>query len=299
MPVVGYLDAGAPEASANHVAALRKGLSEAGYAEGRNVTIEYRFAHNDPDQRRELVADIVRRRVAVIVVNGTGSAMIVKAATTTIPIVFRGGSDPVSDGLVASLNRPGGHVTGITSIGGELGAKRLGLLHELLPQATRFALLVNPNTTFANATIMDTQAAAAAIGRPIEVLNARNNQEIDAAFASLAKMRADALVVSAGILFENRRIQLTTLAALHRVPAIYSVRENAEAGGLMSYGASITDQFRQAGIYVGRILRGERPADLPVMQPTRFEFVINLQTARAFGLTVPPGLLAIADEVIE
>jgi putative ABC transport system substrate-binding protein len=200
---------------------------------------------------------------------------------------------------VASFNRPGGNVTGVTNIGGELGTKRLGLLHELIPGAARFALLVQPNTTFAKAMITDAQAAAAALGRQIEVFTASTSREIDTAFADIVQMRADALLVSPAILFENRRVQLATLAAVNRLPAIYAGRENVEAGGLMSYGSSLAEEFRQAGIYVGRILKGDKPADLPVMQPTRFEFVINLQTARAFGLTVPPGLLAIVDEVIE
>ncbi len=302
MPVIGYLDPGSPEVSTNLVAAFRQGLSEIGYIEGRNVAIEFRWAQNESNstsRRQQLVADLIRRRVAVIVVTGTGTAQVVKAATSTIPIVFRGGSDPISDGLVASLNRPGGNVTGVTNIGGELGAKRLGLLHELLPAAARFALLVNPNTTFAKFMIADTQAAAASLGRQIEVLTATSNREIDTAFAGIAQMRTDAILVSPSVLFENRRIQLATLAAHNRVPALYGSRDNAEAGGLMSYGAAVSDQYRQAGIYAGRILKGEKPSDLPVMQSSKFEFVINLQTARTLGLTVPPTLLAIADEVIE
>jgi putative tryptophan/tyrosine transport system substrate-binding protein len=299
MPVIGYLDSGAPEASAHLVAAFRQGLSEAGYVDGRGVAIEFRWSYYDPARRRELAADLVRRRVAVIVANGSGSALAAMRQTTTIPIVFRIGSDPVSDGLVASLNRPGGNVTGVTNIGGELGSKRFGLLRELIPEASRFAVLVQPNTSFANSTIMETQAAAATIGRKIEVLTASTGREIEAAFASLGQMRVDALLVSPAVLFENSRVQLATLAAYNRVPAIYSSRDIAEVGGLMSYGASFVDQFRQAGIYAGRILKGDKPADLPVMQPTRFELVINLQTARAFGITVPPGLLAIADAVIE
>jgi putative ABC transport system substrate-binding protein len=297
MPVIGYLDPGTPEASAALVAAFRKGLSETGYVEGRNVAVEYRWAHNEPDRRPELAADLVRRQVAVIAVSGGGTARVVKAVTTTIPIVFRAGSDPVIDGLVASLNRPGGNATGVTNIGGELGAKRLGLLHELIPGAERFAVLVNPITTFAQSIIRDTQAAA--IGRQIEVLTATTSREIDTAFASLVQMRADALLVSPGVLFENRRVQLATLAAYNRVPAIYASRDVAEVGGLMSYGASFVDQFREVGVYAGRILKGEHPADLPVMQPTKFEFVINLQTARVLGIEVPPTLLARADEVIE
>jgi ABC-type uncharacterized transport system substrate-binding protein len=246
-----------------------------------------------------LVADLISRRVAVIMVNGTRTALVVKAATTTIPIVFRGGSDPVSDGLIASFNRPGGNVTGVTNVGGELGGKRLGLLHELIPGAMRFALLVQPNTTFAQSTIVNTKAAATAIGRQLEVLSASTNREIDVAFEGLAQVRADALVVSPAILFENRRVQLATLAAYTRVPAIYAGRENAVVGGLMSYGSSRAEEFRQAGIYTSRILKGEKPADLPVLLPTKCEFVINLQTAKMLGIKVPPTLLAIADELIE
>ena len=298
-PVVGYLDAGTPDTGANLVAAFRKGLGETGYVEGRNVAIEYRFSYNEPARRQELVSDLISRRVSVIMVNGTGTALIVKAATSTIPIVFRGGSDPVSDGLVVSFNRPGGNVTGVTNVGGELGAKRLGLLHELIPTASRFALLVQPNTTFAQSAIMNTKVAATAIGQQLEVLSASTNREIDAAFERLVQMRADALVVSPAILFENRRVQLATLAAYTRVPAIYAGRENAVAGGLMSYGSRLTEEFRQAGIYTGRILKGERPADLPVLQPTEFDFVINMQTARTLGITVPPSLRALATEVIE
>jgi putative ABC transport system substrate-binding protein len=300
MPVVGYLYVGSPEPSANQVAAFRKGLSETGYVEGRNVAIEFRWAHNEIDRLPELAADLVRRRVAVIATPGNvAPALAAKAATTTIPIVFSGGADPIQAGLVASLNRPGGNVTGINSMGTELGAKRLGLLHELLPGAARFAVLVNPNGSAPELQIKDAQAAASAIGRPIEVLTAGTNRDIDAAFASLAQQRADALLVGGDTLFTNRRVQLVTLTARHALPAIYHVREFAEAGGLMSYGPSQTDQWRQVGIYVGRILKGEKPADLPVMRPTMFEFVINLQTARTLGLTIPPTLLAIADEVIE
>jgi putative ABC transport system substrate-binding protein len=303
MPVIGYLDLGTPETTAHLVAAFRKGLSETGYVEGRNVAIEYRWLHNVPDpdrtRRREWADELVRRRVALFVTGGGGTAIAVKTVTTTIPIVFRGGGDPVGEGLVASLNRPGGNVTGFTTIGGELGPKQLGLLHALVPGAARFAVLVQPGTPFANAMIADIQAAGAAIGRPIELLTATTTAEIDAAFARLAQMRADALLVTTAGLFDSRRVQLATLAAHNKVPALYSARESAEAGGLMSYGADNADQLRQAGIYAGRILKGEKPADLPVMQPTKFEFVINLQTTKTLGLTIPPTLLALADAVIE
>jgi ABC-type uncharacterized transport system substrate-binding protein len=301
MPVIGYLDSGSPEPIANRVAAFRKGLSEAGYVEGRNVAIEYRWAHNANDRLPELAADLVRRRVDVIATPGsTPAAVAAKAATTTIPIVFFTGADPVQIGLVASLNRPGGNVTGVTNMNVELGAKRLGLLHELIPGAARFAVLVNPNNSLvAGSMITELQAAARTLGRQIEVQTASTNREIDTAFASLVQKRAAALLVTPDTLFFNRRVQLATLAARHAVPAIYSVREDAEAGGLMSYGASVTDMFRQVGIYTGHILKGAKPADLPVVQSTKFEFVINLGTARALGIDVPPSLLAIADEAIE
>jgi putative tryptophan/tyrosine transport system substrate-binding protein len=298
LPVIGYLDTGAPEPNANNVAAFRKGLSEMRYVESRNVAIEFRWAHNEYDRLPELAADLVHRRVAVIAaMGGAGAALAAKAATTTIPIVFRTGLDPVQFGLVASLNRPGGNLTGVGSMTPELVTKRLGLLHELLPGAARFAVLVDPNSQSAETVTREVQAAA--ITQQIEVLHASTNPEINTAFESLVQKRADALLVGPNILFENRRVQLVTLAAHHRVPAIYFQREFVEAGGLMSYGESSTDQFRQAGIYTGRILKGEKPGDLPVMRPTKFEFIINLQTAGLLGITIPPTLLAIADEVIQ
>jgi putative ABC transport system substrate-binding protein len=300
MPVVGYLYAGSPEPTAHLVAAFRKGLGEVGYVEGQNVAVEFRWTHNDNNRLPELAADLVRRRVAVIATPGSiATALAAKAATATIPIVFSAGADPVQAGLVASLNRPGGNITGVLTMNNEIGAKRLGLLHELLPGAARFAVLVNPSNPTAESTIADAQAAASTIGRQIEVLTASTNRDIDAAFAILMQKRVDALLVVPDPLFVNRRVQLQSLATRHAVPAIYSVRENVEAGGLMSYGSSLTDLFRQNGIYVGRILRGEKPTDLPVMRATRFEFVINLQTARLLGIDIPATLLAIADEVIE
>jgi len=299
MPVIGYLSVTAPEASQPFIAALRKGLSETGYVEGRNVAIEYRWAHNEHDRLPELAADLVRRQVAVIATSSTPAALAAKAATTTIPIVFSGGADPVQSGLVASLNRPGGNVTGLSSMNTDLIGKRLGILHELLPVAARFAVLVDPNAANAESTITDAQAAAAAIGRQIEVLTASSNREIDAAFASLVQKRIEVLLVSPHTLFFNRRVQLVTLGVRHAAPAIYPTREFVEAGGLMSYGSSVPDIQRQVGIYVGRILKGEKPADLPVVRPTKFELVINLQTARLLGIEVPATLLAIADEVIE
>jgi putative tryptophan/tyrosine transport system substrate-binding protein len=300
MPVVGFLYPGAPEANANLVAAFRKGLSETGYVEGQNVAIEYRWADNQYDRLPAMAADLVRRQVAVIAAAAsTAAAVAAKAATKTIPIVFSGGGDPVQTGLVASLNRPGGNVTGISSMNVELGAKRLGFLHELLPSATRFAVLVNPNSPLTEPFVADVRAAAGAIGRSIEVLTASTNREIDAAFANLVQKRAEALVILPDPLFINRRVQLATLAVRHALPAIYPFREDAEAGGLMSYGSSITDLARQAGVYTGRILKGEKPADLPISRATKFEFVINLQTAKLLGLDIRPSLLAIADEVIE
>jgi len=300
MPVMGFLSTGSPDALANLVAAFRKGLNETGYFEGQNVTIEYRFAHNQFDRLQELTADLVRRRVAVIVsVGGAQSILAAKSATTTIPIVFGFGGDPVQLGVVASLNRPGGNVTGVTTIGGELAAKRLGLLHELRPKAALFAALVDARSPMTESTIRDLQAAAAAIGRQIEILAAGTNRDIDTAFASLVEKRADALLVNPEPLFRDRRIQLLTLAARHAVPAIYPTRDYAEAGGLMSYGANFADIVRQTGIYAGRVLKGEKPADMPVLQATKFEFVINLQTAKSLGIEIPSSLLATADEVIE
>jgi putative tryptophan/tyrosine transport system substrate-binding protein len=300
LPTVGYLYVASPEAHASRLAAFRKGLSETGYVEGRDVTIEYRWAHNEPARLPGLAADLVNRPVTVIAAGDLPSALAAKAASTIVPIVFETAADPVQVGLVASLNRPGANITGVTNTGGEIGAKRLGLLHELLPGASRFAVLVNPNNPFiAEAWIKDTQAAAAAIGLQLDILRASTHREIDAAFTSIAQKRIDALVVMPDNLFGTRRVQFATQAARHAVPAIYSNREYAEVGGLMSYGPNSIDAYRQFGVYVGRILKGEKPANMPVLQPTKFEFVINLQTARSLGLTVPSTLLALADEVIE
>jgi ABC-type uncharacterized transport system substrate-binding protein len=300
IPIVGYVHPDSPQPIAGLLAAFREGLSETGYVEGQNVVIEYRWAHNDLSRIPELVADLVRRRVAVIATPGSSAvALAAKAATTTIPIVFSLGLDPVQLGLVASLSRPGGNITGVNSMSNELVAKRLGLLHELLPTATRFAVLVNPKNPTTESLKKDVEAAAAAIGPQIEFFTASTGSEIDTAFANLVERRPDALVVHPDNLFINRRVQLTTLAARHAVPAIYPLRPDAEAGGLMSYGTKLADAHRQAGVYTGRILKGAKPADLPVVQPTKFEFVINLQTAKTIGLTVPATLLARADEVIE
>jgi len=279
--------------------AFRQGVREAGYVEGQNVAIEYRWAQDQYDRLPDLAADLVRRQVTVIAAHDTLSAIAVKPATTTIPIVFVTGGDPIKDDLVTSLNRPGGNVTGVSFIAVELGAKQLGLLHELRPGTARIAVLVDPKWPITERFVSEVRAAASAVGQPIEVLNVSTGREVDTAFASLARNPADALLVGPSPLANNRRVQLVTLAAYHRLPAIYPQREFAEAGGLMSYGTSIAEANRLAGIYVGRVLKGAKPADLPVIQSTKFEFVINLNTAKAFNLSFPPGLLAIADEVIE
>jgi putative ABC transport system substrate-binding protein len=299
MPVIGYLNSGSPETFAGTLTAFRKGLSETGYVEGRNVAIEFRWAEDHYDRLPGLAADLVRRQVAVIYASPTLTALAAKAATATIPILFATGDDPVAVGLVTSLNRPGGNVTGLTGMSLELIGKQLGILHGAVPEATRIATLVNPSNPATESIVADVKAAAAVIGVQIEVLTATTNREIDAAFASLVQKRAAALLVQSDSLFISRRVQLVTLAVKHSVPVIFSFRQDAEAGGLMSYGPSITDVNRQVGIYAGRILKGEKPADMPVMQPAKFEFIINLQTARTLGLDVPPGLLATADEVIE
>jgi len=301
VPVIGYLAAGSQGASANLNSAFRKGLSEMGFAEGRNVTIEYRYADNLYDRLPALAAELVSKRVAAIYTTGgnlvTSAA---KAATSTLPIVFVTGGDPVEAGLVGSFNRPGGNVTGVSFVNTALTGKRLGLLHQLVPSASRLAMLVNPLNPSASASqVADAQAAAAAIGAQIEVFSASTNNEIDSAFARTADWRAQALLIGTGPLFAARIAQLATLASRHALPAIHNSPEFTGVGGLMSYGSSIADANRLAGIYVGRVLKGERPGDLPVMQPTRFDLVINLATARAIGLDVPPTLLAIADEVIE
>ncbi len=280
-------------------AAFRQGIRETGYVEGQNVAIEYRWAQDQYDRLPDLAADLVRSQVTVIAAHDTPSAIVAKAATTTIPIVFVSGGDPVKLGLVASLNRPGGNVTGVFFVIAELGAKQLGLLHELQPGAVRVAVLVDPNYPPTEFFVSDVQAAASSIRKQIEVLEAPTGRDVDVAFARLAQKPTDALLVAPSPLLNNRRVQLVTLAAYHRVPAIYPQREAAEAGGLMSYGTSLSDAYRQAGVYTGRILKGEKPVDLPVIQSSKFEFVINLNTAKAFGLSFPPGLLAIADQVIE
>jgi putative tryptophan/tyrosine transport system substrate-binding protein len=300
MPVVGYLGTGTPGSGANGLAAFRKGLSETGFVEGRNMEIEFRWAQNDRDRLPELAADLVRRKVAVIAAPGSVlGALAAKALTTTIPIVFSTSGDPVQLGLVASLNRPGANVTGFNDMSSELVPKQLGLLHELLPGAARFGVLVTRTNPWIDGLISDAQSAAAAIGRQVEILFAGTDREIDAAFANLAQKRIDALLVTTDTILAGRVTQILTLAARHAMPAIYPTRVWADAGGLTSYGPTVTDQSRQAGIYTGRVLKGEKPAELPVMRATRFEFIINLATARAIGLMVPPTLLALADDVIE
>jgi putative ABC transport system substrate-binding protein len=298
MPVIGYLYVGSAEP--NHEASLRKGLSEMGFVEGRNIAIEFHYAQDQFDRLPALAADLVRRGVAIIATPISSAATLAaKDATATIPIVFSTGADPVHIGLVASLNRPGGNVTGISSMNAEISPKRLGLMHEFIPRARRFAVLVNSNSPQTPSMVSDLKTTAAILGLQMEIFIARAPGEIDLAFANLAQMMADALLISPDVMFNNRRVQLVTLAAHYRIPTMYWVREDAEAGGLMSYGSSVADQFRQIGIYAGRILKGEKPADLPVMQAAKFEFVINLQTARTLDMAVPPGLLALADEVIE
>jgi ABC-type uncharacterized transport system substrate-binding protein len=299
MPVIGFLSSSALADRARYLPAFRQGVREAGYVEGQNVVIEYRWAQDQHDLLADLAADLVRGQVNVIAAHDTSSAVVVKAATTTISIVFLTGGDPVKLGLVASLNRPGGNVTGVTFVNAELGAKQLGLLHELQPGAVRVAVLVDPNYPLTEFFVSDVQAVASSIKKQIEVLEAPTGRDIDMVFATLAQKPIDALLVGPSPLLHNRRVQLVTMAAYHRVPAIYSWREAAEVGGLMSYGTSITDANRQAGVYAGRILKGEKPADLPVVQLSKFALVINLKTANALGLSIPPGVLAIADEVIE
>jgi len=299
MPVIGFLSVSSPANRAHVVTAFRQGVRESGYIEGKNVRFEYRWAEDQYDQLPDLVADLERRQVAVIAATDTPSAIAAKATTTTIPIVFASGGDPVREGLVAGLNRPGGNVTGVTFLIATLAAKQLGLLHDLLPRAARIGVLTDPNMPITDSFVSDVLAAASAIGKQIEVLSASTGNDIDMIFASLAQKSIDALLIGPAILFTNRRVQLVTLAAYYRVPAIYTLREAVEVGGLMSYGTSLADAYRQVGIYTGRILKGEKPADLPVLRSTKFEFVINLNTAKPFGLTFPPGLLAIADEVIE
>jgi len=298
MPVIGFLRS-APLADATHlVTAFRQGLKDAGFVEGQNVAVEYSSAENHLDRLPALAAELIRRPVAVIVGNNI-SALAAKAATTTVPIVFADGGDPVRDGLVASLNRPGGNVTGVVFFAGVLGEKRLDLLRQLVPKATTIAMLVYPNTADTEAERRDVQAAALAIGQQLIMFDASSDRDIETAFATFVQRGAGALLVGTGAFLNSHRERIVALAARHALPTSYAQREPAVAGGLMSYGASITDAYRQVGIYAGRILKGEKPADLPVMRSTKFEFVLNLKTAKTLGLDIPPTLLALTDEVIE
>jgi putative ABC transport system substrate-binding protein len=297
MPVIGVLHSGSPEQYANLMTAFRKGLSETGYVEGQNVAIEFRWAAGQDDRLPELAAELIRRQVAVIATPAsTPAALAAKAATTTIPVVFTTSGDPVALGLVASINRPGGNATGIIGLTVETTGKRVGLLHELVPQVARVVALVNPNSMLTEVMVKDLGASG---GLPLEIVYAGTNLEIDVVFAQLAQTPGGALLVSPDPFFVYRRAQIVTLAARHALPVIYPVREFVEIGGLMSYGPNFANIVRQAGIYTGRILKGEKPVDLPVLQPTKLELVINLQTAKLLGLAVPATLLALADEVIE
>jgi putative tryptophan/tyrosine transport system substrate-binding protein len=299
--VVGFVNAGSADAAADRARAFRKGLSETGYVEGQNVTVEYHWLEGQFDRLPSLMADLVRRHVAVIATpGGNYASQAAKAATSTVPIVFGVGEDPVRLGLVMSLARPGGNATGINVFTNEVEAKRLGLLHDLVPKAVRIAVLVNPaNAAAAEATLREIPEAARALGLQIQVLNARTSGEIEAAFATIVRDRADALVVASDIFFASRRVQFATLATRYAIPATYYSREFVEVGGLMSYGTDLADSFRQVGVYTGQILKGANPADLPVVQSTKFEFVINLQTARTLGIEVPNSIQLLADEVIE
>jgi ABC-type uncharacterized transport system substrate-binding protein len=301
LPVVAFLRTGSPDGNARNVAAFRKGLDETGYVEGQNVTVEYHWLESQIDHLPALMADLVRRQVVVIATPGTlQHALAAKAATTTIPIVFGEGEDPVRFGLVASLARPGGNVTGVNFFAGEVVAKRLLLLHEMVPKAVRIAVLVDPtNASATENTLREVQDAAPAIGLKIQILNASTISEIDAAFAVLERDRPDALFIGPDAFFVSRAVQFVALTARDKIPATYVNRDFVAAGGLMSYGTDLADMFHQVGVYTGRILKGAKPADLPVLQLAKFEFAINLKTARALGIDVPPAVLSIADEVIE
>jgi putative tryptophan/tyrosine transport system substrate-binding protein len=298
-PVIGFLGSGSAELSTERVRAFRQGLGEAGYVEGRNVAIEYRWAEGQNDRLSALATDLVHRQVAVIAAAGGVPARTAKVATTTIPIVFWIEGDPVEVGLVASMNRPGGNLTGVTTLGAELGAKRLELLHEFVPAATTITVLVDPTTLTAETLSKELQSAARILGLQMQILRASNERDFDTAFASLVQQRAGGLVIGPGPLFFGQSEQLAALALRHAVPTIFQFREFAAAGGLMSYGGSATDSYRQVGAYTGRILKGERPSDLPVQQATKVELFINMKTAKALGLTIPISLLGRADEVIE
>jgi putative ABC transport system substrate-binding protein len=299
MPVIGFVGSASPEPWADRLSAFRQGLSEAGYVEGRNVTIEYRWSDGRNDRLTALAADLVRRQVDVIVATGGAPAIAAKTAATKIPIVFSLGGDPVASGLVASLNRPGGNATGVNMFTAQLGPKRLGLLRELVPTAALTAVLLNPKSLSIEDQLKDVHEAARAVDQQIHILHASSEPELDTAFTTLPSLRAGALLVGSDPYFNSQRDQIIALAARHAIPAIYEWREFAMAGGLMSYGTSITNTYRQVGLYTGRVLKGEKPADLPVVQPTKFEFVINLKTAKVLGLAVPNSMQLLADEVIE
>jgi putative ABC transport system substrate-binding protein len=300
MPVVGFLHSASAEPNASLVKAFRKGLFDAGWVEGQNATIEFRWAEGQDARLPELAADLVRRKVSVIATPGsTPAALAAKAATTTIPIVFASGADPVAVGLVGSLNRPGGNVTGIGFESVEIAGKAFELLHELLPNATRITALINPTSTFSGAIRKKIQASAAALGLQLDVLNANSDSEIDNAFASVAQQPGAPIMIGPDPFYTSRRAQIVSLAARYTVPAMYVVREFVEGGGLISYGPDLTNAYREAGTYTGRVLKGDKPAELPVMLPTKFDMVINLKTAKLLGITVPDKLLALADEVIE
>jgi putative ABC transport system substrate-binding protein len=301
MPVVGYLDAGSPTGSAHFVEAFREGLRNAGHVEGGNIKVEYRWADGHNDRLGEMAADLVRRQVTVIATPGsTAAALAAKAMTTTIPIIFATGADPVAAGLVPALNRPGGNVTGVATLNVKIGPKRLELLHELIPSARIVALLANPtNPVLTEPLSRDAQAGARALGLQLHVLHARNDAEIEVAFAALHGLEASGLVIGSDQFFNSRSAQIAALALQHSVPTVYQYREFVAAGGLASYGASLTEAWQLAGIYTGRILNGEKPSDLPVQQSTKVELIINLKTAKALGLQIPDKILAIADEVIE
>ena len=299
MPVIGYLNNGSPESDAPRLTGLRRGLNESGYVEGRNLIIEYRWAGNQADRLPALAAELVQLRVAVIVSAGMVSTLAAKAATTSIPIVFLVGADPVQLGLVASLNRPGGNLTGFNAYSGEFGAKALALLHELVPSAATIGLLENPNNPISELTTRDVLAAAPVAGVKVQILKASTDREIDAAFASLVQARTGALLLGGDVFFHSRLEHIVGLAARHAIPTMCQVPEFVVAGGLISYGTSLIEEYREVGLYTGRILKGEKPADLPIMQATKFGLSINLKTAKALGLTVPDKLLALTDEVIE
>jgi putative ABC transport system substrate-binding protein len=300
IPVVGFLNPGLPEPSSFLVVAFREGLKTEGYVEGQNVTIEYRWASGHYDELQTLASDLVRRHVvAIAATGGSISARAAKSATATIPIVCNVGEDPIKLGLVASFNRPGGNITGVNTLSPALESKRLGLLRELVPQAAIVAVLLNPSNPDADLQRRDIQAAATAIGQVLRTFDVGNERDIETAFATLARERADALLVANDVFLTNRRKQIVALAAQHAVPTIYSFRSFAESGGLMSYSTNLVEVYRQVGLYVGRILKGEKPADLPIVQPTKFELVINLKTAKAIDIKISDNLLSLADEVIE